>query len=299
MFEQQLLRAGVESVRFAGQVVVVTGAAGGIGGACALRFAQEQARIACLDIDAPGNEQTAAHCRQLGVDAFAVTCDVTQADEVEAALAAVLARWGQVDVLVASAGVYTGDPLATVTLEQWQNTLAINLTGAFLCNKAVAPLLMQRRRGSIINISSMAGKTSWPASAEYSASKSGLIGLTRSVAMELAPYGATANAVCPGNTLTGMVRRVSTVIGARDGMTSAAWLAVRARDCPLGRVSTVIGARDGMTSDAWLAVRARDCPLGRLAQPWEMAGVVAFLASEDARYLTGQALEVDGGMVMS
>jgi NAD(P)-dependent dehydrogenase (short-subunit alcohol dehydrogenase family) len=117
----------------------------------------------------------------------------------------------------------------------------------------------------------MAGKTSWPASAEYSASKSGLIGLTRSVAMELAPYGVTVNAVCPGNTLTGMVRRVS----------------------------TVIGARDGMTSDEWLAMRARDCPLGRLAQPWEMAGVVAFLASEDSRYLTGQALEVDGGMVMA
>lgn len=271
MMEQGLLRAGVESTRFTGQVVVITGAAGGIGGACALRFAQEQAHVACLDIDAAGNEQTAAQCRELGVDAFAVACDVTQAGDVEAALAAVLARWGQVDVLVASAGVYTGDPLATVSLEQWQNTLAINLTGAFLCNQAVAPLLMQRGRGSIINISSMAGKTSWPASAEYSASKSGLIGLTRSVAMELAPYGVTVNAVCPGNTLTGMVRRVS----------------------------AVIGARDGMTSDEWLAMRARDCPLGRLAQPWEMAGVVAFLASEDSRYLTGQALEVDGGMVMS
>ena len=269
--EQQLMRAGVESARFAGQVVVITGAAGGIGGASALRFAQEQARVACLDIAAPDNEQTAAHCRELGVDAFAIPCDVTQATDVEAALAAVLARWGQVDVLVASAGVYTGDPLATVSLAQWQNTLAINLTGAFLCNRAVAPLLMQRRGGSIINISSMAGKTSWPSSAEYSASKSGLIGLTRSVAMELAPYGATANAICPGNTLTGMVRRVA----------------------------SVIGARDGLTGEEWLAMRAGDCPMGRIAQPWEIAGVVAFLASEDSRYLTGQALEVDGGMVMS
>jgi NAD(P)-dependent dehydrogenase (short-subunit alcohol dehydrogenase family) len=161
--------------------------------------------------------------------------------------------------------------LTTVSLSQWQGTLDANLTGAFLCNQAVAPILMQRRRGSIINIASMAGKTSWPATAEYSASKSGLIGLTRSVAMELAPYGVTVNAVCPGNTLTGMV---------------------------LG-VAAIVGGRDGVEAEAWLQQRAADCPLGRLAQPWEQAGVVAFLASEDSRYLTGQALEVDGGMVMS
>lgn len=269
--EQVMMRAGVESARFRGQVVVVTGAAGGIGGACALRFAQEQASIACLDVDAAGSEQTAAQCRALGVDAIALGCDVRSAEAVDEAIAAVIERWGRIDVLVASAGVYTGDPLVTVSLDQWRNTLEINLTGAFLCNQAVAPILMERRGGSIINISSMAGKTSWPASAEYSASKSGLIGLTRSVAMELAPYGATANVVCPGNTLTGMVRRVS----------------------------QIIGARDGLSGDEWLAMRAADCPLGRLAQPWEMAGVVAFLASQDSRYMTGQAIEVDGGMVMS
>lgn len=271
MFEQQLTRAGVESVRFAGQVVIVTGAAGGIGGACALRFAQEQARVACLDIDAAGNEATAARCRALGVEAIALTCDVTDAATVDATFAEVVVRWGGIDILVASAGIYTGTPLEDVPAAQWLNTVAVNLTGAFYCNRAVAPYLRQRGGGSIINIASMAGKTSWPASAEYSASKSGLIGLTRSVAMELAPYGATANAVCPGNTLTNMVFGVA----------------------------AMVGGRDGLFAEAWLQQRARDCPLGRLAQPWEMAGVVAFLASQDARYLTGQALEVDGGMVMS
>jgi NAD(P)-dependent dehydrogenase (short-subunit alcohol dehydrogenase family) len=271
MFEQQMVRAGVESARFAGQVVVVTGAAGGIGGASALRFAQEQARVACLDVETTRNEQMAEQCRSLGVDAVALHCDVTQPADVEAAIAAVMARWGQIDVLVASAGVYSGAPLTQVSTQQWRTTLDANLTGAFLTNKAVAPILMQRRGGSIINIASMAGKTSWPASAEYSASKSGLIGLTRSVAMELAPYGATANAVCPGNTVTGMVFGVA----------------------------AIVGGRDGVSAESWLQQRAADCPMGRLAQPWEQAGVVAFLASQDSRYLTGQAIEVDGGMIMS
>ena len=267
----QSMRAGVESMRFANHVVVVTGAAGGIGNATALRFAQEQAAVACLDIDGEGNARTAAACRALGVDAIALACDVTQLTQVQAAFAAVLARWGQIDVLVVAAGIYSGAPLAEVPPDQWHQTLETNLTGAFLCNQAVAPILSQRRSGSIVNISSMAGKTSWPASAEYSASKSGLIGLTRSVAMELAPYGVTVNAVCPGNTLTQMVFGVA----------------------------AAVGARDGMNPTTWLHQRAADSPLGRLAQPWEIAGVVAFLASQDARYLTGQAIEVDGGMIMA
>ncbi len=257
--------------RFADQVVVITGAANGIGEACALRFAEEGARIACLDVAAEANEETAVTCRNLGVEAVALYCDVTDEASVATAVTAIREKWGRIDVLVASAGIYTGAPLAEVSRQQWQRTLDINLTGVFLTNQAVAPVLMAQGSGSIINLSSMAGKTSWPASAEYSASKSGVIGLTRSVAMELAPYGATANAVCPGNTLTDMVRGVA------------------------GKV----GALDGLTGEEWLQMRANDCPMKRLAEPWEIAGVIAFLASADSRYLTGQALEVDGGMVMS
>jgi NAD(P)-dependent dehydrogenase (short-subunit alcohol dehydrogenase family) len=130
---------------------------------------------------------------------------------------------------------------------------------------------MAQKSGSIINISSMAGKTSWPASAEYSASKSGVIGLTRSVAMEMAPFGPTANAVCPGNTLTEMVRSVA----------------------------DKVGNLDGITGEEWLKIRASETPMNRLAEPWEIAGVVAFLASQDSRYITGQAIEVDGGLIMS
>lgn len=257
--------------RFSGQAAFITGAANGIGRACAHRFAEEGANIACVDYSAEANEAVAEECRAQGVEALALHCDVTDPQSIESAVNATMQQWGRIDTLVTSAGIYTGGPLIEVTLAQYQRTIDINLTGVFLTNQAVAPILMAQRRGSIINISSMAGKTSWPASAEYSSSKSGVIGLTRSVAMELAPYGVTVNALCPGNTLTDMVRGVA------------------------GNV----GALSGMSGDEWLQMRANDCPMKRLAEPWEMAGVVAFLASEDSRYLTGQAIEVDGGMVMS
>ncbi len=257
--------------RFQNQVAFITGAASGIGRACAVRFAQEGANVACLDLNEAANQAAAAECRELGVEALALSCNVADADSVQAAVAATMSQWGRLDILVAAAGIYSGAPLPDVSLRQWQRLIDINLTGVFLCNQAVAPILMAQRRGSIINISSMAGKTSWPASAEYSASKSGVIGLTRSVAMELAAYGVTVNAVCPGNTLTEMVRQVA----------------------------AQVGPQDGLTADEWLQLRASECPLKRMAEPWEIAGVVAFLASEDSRYLTGQAIEVDGGMIMS
>jgi NAD(P)-dependent dehydrogenase (short-subunit alcohol dehydrogenase family) len=252
-------------------VTVITGAARGIGKACALRFAREGAHVACMDLLAEENEATAAECTALGAEALALTCDVTDRDNVQACIQTTLERWGRIDALITAAGIYSGSPLAEVSLEQWQRLIDINLTGVFLCNQAVAPAMMSQGSGSIINISSMAGKTSWPATAEYSASKTGVIGLTRSVAMELAESGATANAVCPGNTLTEMVRSVA------------------------GRQGEMLG----MSGEEWLQMRANDCPMKRLAEPWEIAGVCAFLASEDARYITGQALEVDGGLVMS
>jgi len=257
--------------RFEGQVAMITGAASGIGRACALRFAQEGANVACLDFNVAGNEETAAQCKAAGAQTLAFRCDVARPEDIQASVGVAMAQWGRIDLLVASAGIYTGSPLTEVSLQQWQRLIDINLTGVFLSNKAVAPILMQQRSGSIINISSMAGKTSFPAAAEYSASKSGVIGLTRSVAMELAPYGVTVNAVCPGNTLTEMVRNVA----------------------------GTVGGRDGLSAQAWLDLRANDCPMKRLAEPWEIAGVVAFLASRDSRYITGQAIEVDGGMVMS
>ena len=259
--------------RFDDRVAAVTGGAKGIGRACCLRFAEEGAKVAVLDLAMDDAAKTAAECEKLsGQPALALRCDVADAASVDAALNAVVDAWGSLDVVVASAGIYSGQPLVEVPLEAWQKVIDIDLTGVFLTNKAAAVIMTTQHCGAaIINISSMAGKTSWAASAQYSAAKSGVIGLTRSVAMELVPYGITVNAVCPGNTSTEMVQGVAATIAARDGLTSA----------------------------EWLRLRAEDCPMKRFADSEEIAGVVAFLASRDAGYITGQAIEVDGGMVMS
>ena len=257
--------------RFEGQVVVITGAATGIGAATARRFAAEGARVACLDVNEADNDATAAAARAEGVEALALACDVRSRADQRAAFDEVTAAWGRIDVLVASAGIYAGGPLPEIPPDRWDDIVAVNLTGVLVSNSLAAPVMIAQGRGAIVNISSMAAKTSWPYSAEYSATKSGVIGVTRSAAMELGPHGVTVNAVCAGNTLTDMVRKVAAEIG-----------------------PTV-----GMTGEEWLEMRAGDTALKRLARPEEIAGVAAFLASDDARYLTGQAIEVDGGLVLS
>jgi NAD(P)-dependent dehydrogenase (short-subunit alcohol dehydrogenase family) len=267
-------------VRFAGKVAVITGGAKGIGRACALRFAREGARVAVLDIladEASTTAQEAAASRPKGreastpgQEALAIQCDVGNEAQLAAAIERIIDAWGRIDIWVNNAGAYTGSPLLEVPRADWEDTLGTNFTGVFLGCRAVAPIMRQQRSGRIINVSSMAGKISWPATAEYSASKSAVIGLTRSVALDMAPFGVTVNAVCPGNTLTGM----------------------------LHQVAAKVGPRQGMTAEDWLRQRANDCPLGRLATPDEIAGPVAFLASDEARYYTGQSISIDGGMVL-
>lgn len=257
--------------RFEGHVAVITGSATGIGAATAQRFAEEGAKVACLDIVEEANAAVADALVAAGADALALRCDVRSLHDQTAAFDAVMAAWGRIDTVVANAGSYVGGPIDEIPLDRWQNLVDVNLTGVLISNRLAAPVMKTQRSGSIINISSMAGKTSWPYTAEYSATKSGVIGITRSVAMELGPFGVTVNAVCPGNTVTDMVRSVA----------------------------GEIGATLGMTGPEWLDMRANDTALKRLAEPWEIGGVITFLASADSRYLTGQSLEVDGGLVLS
>ena len=257
--------------RFEDQVVVVTGSATGIGAATVRRFAAEGANVACLDINETDNDATAQAARSEGIEAMALNCDVRSRRDQAEAFDRVMAAWGRIDVLVVSAGVYVGGPLGEIPLDRWEDIVAVNLTGVLVSNSLAAPIMTAQGRGSIINIASMAAKTSWPFSAEYSGTKSGVVGITRSAAMELGPHGVIVNAVCAGNTLTDMVHKVA----------------------------AEIGATLGMTAQEWLDMRADDTAVKRLARPEEIAGVVAFLASDDARYLTGQAIEVDGGLVLS
>jgi len=256
--------------RFAGKVVMITGCAQGIGAATAKRFAEEGAHIVGIDLAEAALKLVMKECESLGVKALGIVRDVCEAEGARGSVARALETFGRLDVLVCCAGSYSSSVLSEVSLEDWRSILEVNLTGTFLYNQAVAPVLIRSGSGSIVNISSMAGKTSWDSSAQYSASKSAVIGLTRSVAMDLAPHGATANALCPGNTRTKLVEKVA----------------------------SIVGAREGLSGEKWLELRARDCPMKRIARPEEMAGIVAFLASEDSRYITGQSISADGGMVL-
>ncbi len=252
--------------RFENKVVVITGGAQGIGKACASRFANEGARVAILDVDEAAAQEVAET-----IDGLAIYCDVSSRDSVQSAVQSVLDRWNRVDVLFANAGVYRAAPLPEVSLEDWQLVIDIDLTGVMLCCQAVAPTMMKQHAGSIIIMSSMAGKTSWPASAAYSAAKTGELGLMRSVAQELAPYNVNCNAVCLGHADTEMMR------------------AVDARLC----------AENGWKPGTYLRQTAETNPMRRLGTVAEVAALVAFLASDEARYINGQSIEIDGGLIMS
>ena len=255
-------------MRLEGKVAIVTGAARGTGEATARRFAEEGAQVVLGDIlDDPG----AAVAEDMGPAALYQHLDVTQESDWARVLESTLERFGGVDVLVNNAAILEVRSISETSVATFRKLMEVNQLGPFLGTQSVIEPMKARGGGSIINVSSMAGKTSWPNSAEYSATKSGVIGLTRSVAMELGPHGITANAVCPGNTLTDMVRSVAGEVG-----------------------ETV-----GMSGDNWLAMRADDTALKRLAQPWEVAGVIAFRASRDAAYIPGQSIGVDGGLILS
>lgn len=252
--------------RFESRVVVITGGARGIGRATALRFAREGARVAVLDIDEAAARETAE-----AIDALAFACDVSDRKSIQDAVQATIARWGQLDVLFANAGIYRGGPLTELTLEVWQSVLDVNLTGVMLSCQAVAPMMMAQRSGSIVVMSSMAAKTSWPETAAYSAAKTGVIGLVRSVARELGPHNVNCNAICLGHADTEMMRGVDQ------------------RVC----------LAEGQDPGTYLESLARDNPMQRLCHLEEVAGLVAYLASDEARYINGQAIEIDGGLVMA
>jgi NAD(P)-dependent dehydrogenase (short-subunit alcohol dehydrogenase family) len=247
-----------------GRRALVTGGASGIGFAIARRLADEGARVALLDL--PGDRLDAA-AADIGDVALAAPADVRSRDQVGAAVAAADAAFGGLDTLVACAGVIHVKPLADVTEADWDTTLDINLKGAFLSCQAAAPALTESGRGRIVMISSDAGRRGVPLLQAYSASKFGLIGLAEALAAELAPT-VTVNCVCPvGVPTTGM--------------------GVQLLDWKTGHT--------GQTAGEVLSGIARGLPLGRNATEADIADAVLFLISEQAGFITGVALDVDGG----
>jgi len=250
------------------KIAIVTGASKGIGRAIGLRLAKEGANVVIADVDKNEGEKVAQMIREMGRDCLAVKCDVSNVQEVEGMVEKTMQKLGRIDILVNNAGVSSMAAMVELEEKDWDFNMDINAKGQFLCSRAVAKHMIKQKSGKIINNASLAAKRGARFLAHYSASKFAVLGLTYTMAIELAPYNITVNAVCPGIVETDMIRREWKWEGDIRGMTPD-----EVRNEVLGEIL-----------------------LGRLCQPEDVAGAVAFLASKDADYLTGQSINVNGGM---
>ena len=244
---------------FDGKIAVVTGAARGIGQAIALKLASGGADVAVCDLQVEWLDETVKAVEALGRKALPLAVDVGNGEAVNACIDAVIKAFGRIDIMINNAGITKDTLLIRMSEEQWDDVLRVNLKGVFLTTKAATKLMMKQRAGRIVNMASVVGVIGNAGQANYSAAKAGVIGFTKTIAKELASRGITANAVAPGFIDT--------------DMTSA--LSDKAKEAALSGI-----------------------PLGRMGTPEDIAAAVLFLVSDQASYITGQVLNVDGGMVM-
>jgi meso-butanediol dehydrogenase / (S,S)-butanediol dehydrogenase / diacetyl reductase len=262
--------------RLEGRVAIITGGGRGIGRGIALALVREGAAAILADIDMESAERTAGEIRGEGGRGFVVRVDVTDPASVEAGVAAAIGGFGRVDILVNNAGV-VGQHVGggAITLEDWDRCYEVNLKGMWIMSRAVVPHFKERGGGRIVNIASIAGRKGGAGLAHYCASKAGAISLTQSLARDLGPSNINVNAVCPGLLWTDMWRHLEGVIG---------------------RDATPEVVEQRRVFDRFIA---ENCPLRREQTPDDIGRAVAFLASDDARNITGQSLNVDGGIELN
>jgi 3-oxoacyl-[acyl-carrier protein] reductase len=247
------------STNLTGQTALVTGAGRGLGRCIAETLAAAGAKIACIDINAECLADTVAAIRAAGGVAEPIACDVTDSERVGQVVDEVVKLWGALNILVNNAGITRDNVIVRMKDEQWDSVININLRGTFLFTRAAARPMMKARGGRIINIASVSGLMGNPGQVNYSASKAGVIGLTRTVSRELAGRNVTVNAVAPGFIATDMTAKLG--------------------------------------EEIIEAVR-KEIPLGRLGEPQDVADAVLFLASDAAAFITGLVLTVDGGLTV-
>lgn len=258
-------------MRLKDKVALITGGGRGIGRAIAFAFAREGARIAVLARTAEQIERVATEiASECGVETMHAECDVSIKESVEHAFLTARERFGRLDILVNNAGIAESAPLVRTSDEMWERHINTNLNGTFFCSRAALPFMIEHGWGRIINIASIAGKTGAPYISAYTASKHGVIGLTRSVALEVATRGITVNAICPGYVETDMATQAI----------------------------ENIKAKTAKTAEEALDILERMSPQNRLITPEEVAALAVLLASEEGRGINGQAINVDGGSVL-
>lgn len=243
-----------------GRIAVVTGGSRGIGKAIALELAENGANVVInYSKDSKGAQEVAENIRNKGIDCLTIKANVSFASEVENMVETIIERYGRIDILVNNAGITRDSLLARMKEKDWDDVIDINLKGVYNCTKSVVKIMMKQRWGRVVNISSVVGITGNPGQTNYSAAKAGIIGFTKSCARELASRGITVNAVAPGFIRTDMT--------------------------------------DKLRNEIKKELESK-IPVGRLGKPEDVAHTVLFLVSSKADYITGQVINVDGGMVM-